>query len=158
MPIVSVLAGTAKVVVPQPTLTKAPQVPENTCILGVWAEKLAPTLLSVMVGLVDWAVNLYQTSYLTVPAQAAGTPAAVNVALATVPAVLVQAVPDVRVTALAHKSFAGACAETNLPITVKSNKARMVLLLYRQEGINIFMVCWAFKEKWIIGITYFNNR
>lgn len=93
--------------VPQPALAKEPQVPENTCTLGVCAVKFAPILLSVMVGLVVCAVKLYQTSYSTVPAHAAAVPA-VNVALATVPVVVVQVSPDVKAIALAQRSFAGA--------------------------------------------------
>jgi hypothetical protein len=69
--------------------------------------KFDPTLLRVMVGFPVAATKEYQTSYLAVPLQAAGTPDD-SVALTTVPAVLVQVEEELRAIAFAQLSLAGA--------------------------------------------------
>lgn len=92
---------------PQVTLTGVPQVPEKTCINGFCAAKLAPTDERLMVGLEEVAVYLYHTSYAAVPPEHTDDGPEVNVALTTVPAVVVQVAPDVKVTALPQRSFAG---------------------------------------------------
>jgi hypothetical protein len=82
----------------------------NTWILRTGSRE-APMPLNAIVGLVDWAVNIYQTSGEAALPQKAFIPAvaveAPKVASLKVPATLTQEVPELRVIAPEQASFAG---------------------------------------------------
>jgi hypothetical protein len=70
--------------------------------------KFTPMLLRLIVGLVVWAVNLYQTSYVGETAQSPLTVIDERVAPYMLPVTLLQVVDDVNVTTLAQSLLAGA--------------------------------------------------
>jgi len=87
-------------------LASEPQLPDNTWMCGF--ANPTPRLLKVIVGFVVCAVKLYHTSYVGVPQPVgAGIPED-SVEAITVPAVLTQVSPEVKETAPAQSSLAGA--------------------------------------------------
>jgi hypothetical protein len=90
----------------QLTCARLAQEPDNNCKRAL--VKLAPMELKVIVGLVVCAVNEYHTSYNGVPQPVGAGIEADKVAPLTLPVLLVQVTPDVRVTAPAQLSLAGA--------------------------------------------------
>ena len=107
MPIVNpVPPGKRLVPLTQANSVNEPQAPENNCIYEV--QRLDPTLLKVIVGKDDVAVNLYQTSAPGVPEHELATDGLDTVAPANVPAVLPQDITGVNIIAPAQLSFAGA--------------------------------------------------
>src|ERR1044072_53115 len=96
-----------------PHIIAVPPQPVNNSIPGL--VNSTPRLLNVIVGLVVCAINLYQMSYTTVPAQ---SPAMVVGVVRVVPyivaVVFTQLVDEVKVTALPQTSFAGAGSSTQI--------------------------------------------
>ncbi len=90
-----------------------------------------------MVGYADAATNLYHTSYTTVPAHPASVPV-VKVAYAMLPAVVVQLLDEVSVTALAQRSLAGGSVTQILksPLAIGAEVAPLELYSYIISGSN----------------------
>lgn len=137
--------------------------PEKICINGFCAAKLAPTALRLMEGLAEVAVNLYQTSYLTVPAQATGP--AVKVALATVPAVVMHDKLEVMLVALPQRSFPG-CANDCLHAIKASSSINSALQRFKTISIGSFIDIAGFHGtggcvkigRGLLNITIIYNR
>jgi hypothetical protein len=107
LPIVNpVPPGRRLVPLTQANSVNEPHAPENNCIYEVHI--LDPTLLNVIVGKAEVAVNEYQTSAPGVPEHELDMDGVDTVAPANVPAVLTHDVPGVRLVAPAQLSFAGA--------------------------------------------------
>lgn len=100
-------------VVPQNKGVKLAQPPDNSCIAGL--VKPAPMPLSVIVGLVVWATNLYHISYITVPAQSGATIVGAElVAAYTSSVVFTHVVAEVSVIAPEQALLAGAASVTHI--------------------------------------------